>query len=157
QVSPDQYRYFAVREQVEHVRDFAAKLGEEIDAVRSASSGYPKLQRPDRPRRGRKKLEMGHKLPWAMGDILREMASALDINEYRQELVSTAVVAGEAHADELQDLLGHLALLQVLADCLRSPSAERVVLCPVALGADKRDWKAQLLNYYESHLPALRL
>jgi hypothetical protein len=156
-VSAEQYRYFALREQIEEVRDGVRELGEVVDAARWGEEAYPVFRRPDTPRRGRKRLQMSHRHAWAQGRILREMASALDINEYLQDLAASAVAAAGTHAEELQVVLGQVGLLRLLADSLRTPSAERVVLWPLGLGPGGHNAIRQLLDLYRSALPALRL
>jgi ATP-dependent Clp protease ATP-binding subunit ClpA len=157
QVSAEQYRYFTLREQIERVRDQARELSDEVEEARSGQRLLPIFRSPDtlRPhrtwRRGRRVWRQGH------NRFLQEMAAALDINEYLRDVVVTAAPAAGPHAEELQSLLGEVALLCLLADRLTTPSAESAVLWPLGLGAAGQGAADQLLDFYRESLPALRL
>ncbi|HKI33955.1 MAG TPA: AAA family ATPase [Gemmataceae bacterium] len=157
QVSAEQYRYFVLREQIEHVRARVRELSDVVEEDQLGQRVLPIFRRPDalRPhrtwRRGRSWWRQGH------DRLLQEMASALDINEYLREVAASATPAVGPHAEELQSLLGQVALLRLLADSLLAPSVESVVLWPLALGAGGRGAADQLLDLYRESLPALRL
>jgi hypothetical protein len=91
------------------------------------------------------------------GRLLREIASALDINEYLQELTRSARPLEGVLTGELQDLLGQVALLRLLSDSLREPQAERVVLWPVDLSGRQPAPAARLLRLYGGRLAELGL
>ena len=147
QVSAEHYRYFTLREQIEAVRDRVRRLSEEVDEARLGDQALPIFSRPDTPRR--RKARRFNRPP---GCLLQEMASALDINEYLRDVAVSAVSAAGPHAEELQSLLGQVALLALIADSLRTPSVERVVLWPISLGAGGRGAISQLLALYQPTL-----
>ena len=69
--------------------------------------------------------------------ILREMAAALDINEYLRSLAEqVGPAASGAHDQELTALLQRCAVLQAVADCQRTGAVERVVFWPRGLIAE---------------------
>jgi ATP-dependent Clp protease ATP-binding subunit ClpA len=132
QVSPEHYRYFALRDQAERVRARCQELDEKAEAARWHDHAYPSHAHPDAPRRSLKGFEYRDFLA-AVGRLLREIASALDINEYLQDLSRSARAPEGELAGEFQDLLGQAALLRLLSESLREPQAERVVLWPLDL------------------------
>jgi ATP-dependent Clp protease ATP-binding subunit ClpA len=151
QVRPEHYRYFALREQAEEVRLRADELSERLEADREAARGFPSYNRPDTPRRGWKRL-----MEW--GASLREITAALDINEYLHDLAQSARAPAGPAAAELSDLLDRAALLQLVAQSLRSPQPERVVVWAVQLGAPHwGPWTDLLVDGYEAALPSLGL
>jgi ATP-dependent Clp protease ATP-binding subunit ClpA len=151
-VSAEHVRYFLVRDLVEEVRDRVRELAEEAEEARLSQRGFPTLRRPDAPRRAHKRLFV--KSP---GRVLREMASALDINEYLKDLAESASVAGP-RTEQIQWLLSQLALLHLIAGCVRSPVAERAVLWPFGLGVGGDSSAAdRQVDLYLSTLPRLRL
>jgi hypothetical protein len=156
QVSAEQYRYFALREQVERVRGQVRELSEVVEEARLGQQVLPIYRRPDalRAHRTWKRGRLWHK---GHNRFLREMAAALDIDEYLRDVVASATAAAEEHAEELQSLLGQVALLELLAASLRTPSVEQVVLWPLGLCAGGRNAADKLLGLYRTALPALRL
>jgi hypothetical protein len=154
-VSAEQYRYFLVRDLADEVRDRVRDLAAEAEEVRLARFGLPSFRRPDSPRQGRKWRFCRNDFP---GMVLREMASALDINEYLKELAESATAAPGPQATELQMLLANVALLHLIAESVRSPTTERAVLWPVGLGIGRSSGAAErLLDRYATYLPVLRL
>jgi ATP-dependent Clp protease ATP-binding subunit ClpA len=118
------YRYFAIREQIEPLRDQLRELEEEVDARRPSAAAFLSYRRPDSPRgyrvvRGEGRQPRG---------LLRELAAALDIPEYLQDLVDRAVsVTATPLEDRLLRLMRGLALVQAMAECALTPTVERVL------------------------------
>jgi DNA polymerase III delta prime subunit len=155
QVAPEHYRYFTLREQAEHVRGRCRELGELAESTRRGASAFPSYRRPDSPRRAHKMLMINS---WLFkGSLLREMASALDINEYLCEVVDSAQPAEGGLASELNEVLGQAALLHLLGGSLREGYTERVVLWPVGFDGRQSDWVRRVLDVYQSALPSLGL
>jgi len=153
-VSAEHHRYFLVRDLADEVRDRVRERAVEADEARLGQLGLPSIRRPDTPRRGRKWLYVDQ----APGRVLRELTSALDINEYLRDLTESATAATATQAAELQPLLAQLALLHLIADSVRSPAAERAILWPVGLGIGREAGAAkQLFSFYRKDLPTLRL
>jgi ATP-dependent Clp protease ATP-binding subunit ClpA len=158
QVAPEHYRYFALREQAEQVRGRCQELAERADSGRHNVRGYLARHRPDTPRRGPRILQLAYGAAGPFrGAFLREIASALDINEYLRELVDAAQAAVGELAAELQEVLGRAALLHLLADSLRKEHPERVVLWPVAFDGRPRAGVRRMLDSYVAALPRLGL
>lgn len=152
QVQPEHYRYFAVREQAEKVRQAAQEMSERLENNRRAQRGLPSYGRPDSPRRARKYLE------GPTGQLLQEITAARDINEYLHDLALAARAPTSRLQSELGDLLDQLALLHLLAESLRTPGADRVVLWPVKLDTPHWGaWTSELLAAYWDVLPELGL
>jgi ATP-dependent Clp protease ATP-binding subunit ClpA len=153
QVRPEHYRYFALREQVELVRQRAQELAEAVEAMRWGPEAFPVYSRPDS---GRVKY---HFRDWCApeGPVLREMAAALDINEYLQDLMNSARLPEGKLASQMHHLLGRLALLQLLSESLRSPQPERVLLWPLGLDAIQPEPARRLLVLYQAALESLGL
>jgi DNA polymerase III delta prime subunit len=154
QVAPEHYRYFAVREQAEQVRDRCNELAERASSGGHTLKAYLTRDRPDAPRRGRKVLQLTYPF---RGALLREIASALDINEYLRELVESAQPPDGGLAGELHEVLGQAALLHLLADSLHEPHAERAVLWPLGFDGRQPEWVRRLLDGYLRRLPRLGL
>jgi ATP-dependent Clp protease ATP-binding subunit ClpA len=123
QVSAEQYRYFALREQLETVRVSSQSLSARYEASHSTAFDRPAYPRPDRPRPAFKK-----RYSESRGGFLRELAASLDINEFLHELAgSTAAPTALVH--ELQELLRQVALLELIANCVETePPVQRVLL-----------------------------
>jgi ATP-dependent Clp protease ATP-binding subunit ClpA len=154
QVSAEHYRYFLVRGLADEVRDRVRELEAEAEEARLGRLGIPILRRPDTLRRPKWRWH-SEATP---GRVLRELASALDINEYLKELTESATAPTGPKAAELQPLLAQVALLHLIAQSVRSPAAEQAVLWPVALGIGRGDRAAQrLFESYLTALPTLRL
>jgi ATP-dependent Clp protease ATP-binding subunit ClpA len=154
QVSAEQLRYFLVRDLADEVRDQVRELAREAEEARLGQLGIPIFRRPDAPRGGRKWRFTKH----PQGHLLRDIASTLDINEYLRELTEAATSAPGPQAAELQPLLAQLALLHLIADSVRTPAAERVVLWPIALGSGGGEGSTKkLVGLYLMALPTLRL
>jgi ATP-dependent Clp protease ATP-binding subunit ClpA len=153
QVSMEHYRYFILREQLEQVRDQARTVSEAVETARLGRHLYPGHRSVDRPRRGQQRRIVDVR----SAHLLREMAAALDIEEYLHDVVQAAAIAVGPHAEEFQALLGEVGLLQLLAESLREPAGESALLWPVPLGAGQESAVEQLLAFYEAVLPGLRL
>jgi hypothetical protein len=86
------------------------------------------------------------------------MAAALDINEYVHDLAASAEVAGTGpYAGRLFALLWETALLQTLADSIRTPAADRVILWPHGLNPERQPAAERLLADYYTALHHLHL
>jgi ATP-dependent Clp protease ATP-binding subunit ClpA len=128
QVSPEQYRYFLVREQLERVRDRGRELKVLFDDLPRTQRALPSY--PNTDMRSGHPYKVLRQLNGAAGrSVLRELAGALSIHEYLRELALAATPQGTApHAAELLALVRQVALLQVMADSLCRPTPERVVM-----------------------------
>ncbi len=153
QVRPEHYRYFALRQLAERVRQRSVEVGEVLERIKQSAVGLPTLRRPDTPRcRSKQWIDiMGRRL-------LREIASALDINEYLRELMDSArAPTGGAVAEMLRDLRHEAALLQLVADGLRRDDPQRVLLWPLGLDGRQWDFGVVLLARYRGALHRLEL
>ncbi|HMC89494.1 MAG TPA: AAA family ATPase, partial [Gemmataceae bacterium] len=135
-VRPEEYRYFALREQIEEVREGVRHLQDKLDAARRSRRALPAYRKPDSLRRN--VYSAAHKVDGNLARlILREMAAALDINEYLRSLAEqVGPAASGAHDQELTALLQRCAVLQAAADCQRTGAVERVVFWPRGLIAE---------------------
>jgi hypothetical protein len=152
QVRPEHYRYFALREMAERVRAHSVEVGEGMEIDLQRARGLPAVRAPDAPRRGLKRVRDG--IP---GRILREIASALDINEYLRDLVDSARAPGGVRALDVLDLQNQAALLQLVAESLRIAAPERVVLWPLGLNGRQGDFARRLRSLYRAGLRLLDL
>ena len=124
---PEQYRYFAVRQQMDRVRELEGRLSERVEQRRLRRSPLPTYRKPDAPRGHLYKIA-AHDVRF-QGEVLREMAAAMNINEYLRDLIASATVAADGpDAPELLDLLGEVALLDLMARSSRSVEPEQVLL-----------------------------
>jgi hypothetical protein len=128
QVSAEQYRYFALREQLETVRVGCQSLATQFELGQASAYERPRYPRPDRPRGGHKQWISYSRHTTFERSFLRELAASLDINEYLHELaVSTA--APTALVQELQEMLRQVALLELIANCVETePPVQRTLL-----------------------------
>jgi hypothetical protein len=121
---PEQYRYFAVRQQRDRVRELEGRLSERVEQRRIRRIPLPTYRRPDAPRGHAYKVAFS-----VVGNVLREMAAAMNINEYLRDLIASATVAADGpDAPELLNLLGEVALLDLMARSSRSAEPEQVLL-----------------------------
>jgi ATP-dependent Clp protease ATP-binding subunit ClpA len=155
QVSAEHYRYFALREQADQVHERLRQLEEAAEAERPGRT-YPSYRQPDSAHRAGRRLRQIRNFDRVCTGLLRDLAAALDINEYLQDLSDSAAIIGPRTAD-LQELLGQVALLQLLADGLRNPAAERVLLWPISLTGEQGTGAGKLFSLYRTALPGLRL
>jgi ATP-dependent Clp protease ATP-binding subunit ClpA len=157
QVRPEQYHYFIFREQSERVRDTAKRLAEEVEAAQVAQRVSPTYRQPDaarlHPYKVLRNWSSRHDRP-----VLREMAAALDINEYVRDLAASAEATGTGpYAGRLLALVWEAALLQTLADSIQTPTAGRLVLWPHGLNPERQTAVQRLLADYRTALPHLHL
>ncbi|MBL8797667.1 MAG: ATP-dependent Clp protease ATP-binding subunit [Planctomycetia bacterium] len=124
QVDPQHLRYFAVREQMQRVREIARRLDDWVEAERAPRRLLPSFAQPDVARRPH-----WYRLTWHQDVALNDLAAALDINEYLSDLAETARKAdADQHAPEALELLHQVALLQTMADAARSGEPETVLV-----------------------------
>ena len=124
-ISTEQYRYFAVREHLDAIRDAERRLAERVEE--GAEVAYTVAGLPPRGRRavGRACAATTS----AVGAVLREMAAALDITEYLRELAQAAASPfNDSLSRDLLSLARRTALAALVADGLRTPTAERVAV-----------------------------
>jgi ATP-dependent Clp protease ATP-binding subunit ClpA len=127
QVQPEHYRYFSVREQMDRVQALTRSLDEKVDAAQRRKRSHPSYWRDDRARPPKVYKLASRRFERR---ILRELAAALNINEYMRDLVETAV-PGDAKgefSEDLHHLLSQVALLNTMIDCLRTRPPDRVLL-----------------------------
>jgi hypothetical protein len=133
QLSPEQDRYLALREQMDRVRSELRRLEEVLEARRTArriQAGY-RVYDTARIRNHQRRIRRSHDSYdiYESGIFLREMAAAMDINEYLNDVAESATVADKGGLEQdLQDLKRQMALLGLRARCLRAPPAATRVL-----------------------------
>jgi ATP-dependent Clp protease ATP-binding subunit ClpA len=155
QVQPEHYRYFTLRDQAEQLRVESEELAEEIDLGRRSVRGMPTMRQPDTPRRSWKSLVY---LAPREGRLLREVASAYDINEYLADLTRAAQPSASRQATVLQHLLNQSALLQLLAECVQQPQQDHVLLWPLLPdGTQDSPAVTEWLRHYHPSLEELGL
>jgi ATP-dependent Clp protease ATP-binding subunit ClpA len=153
-VRAEQYHYFALREQVETVRDQCRRLEEQSEEERLASLGPPAYSLPDRPRGARRILRRIFGII-GTGGILRELATSLDVNEYLRELAGAAETPGERE-QEVQELLRQCALLQAIAEGIGA-SVPRALLWLRSLQSTPNDAERFLCDGLLGSGPALHV
>jgi len=130
-LSPEQDRYLALREQMDQVRAELRRLEEALEARRTArriQAGY-RVVDAARTRTHQYRMRRRCYDVHDAGSFLRELAAALDINEYLNDLAASASVADKGGLEQdLQALHRQMALLRLRAQCLRSPPAATRVL-----------------------------
>jgi hypothetical protein len=127
-LDPRQYRYFAVREQIDHVREGECQLSRAVDPYELPDRPSPSYS-PGTAPRGLKHLR-SEAVETVRGSVLRDLAAAADVGEYLRELADRAEPEGQEPRDAaLLALVRQTALLQLMAESSRSGVAESVLLC----------------------------
>jgi hypothetical protein len=143
-VDSAQYRYFAIREQIEPLRDQLRDLEEEIDARRRRAASFLSYRRPDSARLRKIPLR-DERQPRG---LLRELAAALDIPEYLQDVVGRGVpITLTPLDDRLLHLIRGLALLQVMAEGALQPAIERVLISTRTLSTRRSPYADALRSW----------
>jgi ATP-dependent Clp protease ATP-binding subunit ClpA len=155
QVSPEMWRYFAVREQAQRVREIERRINDRLETSRLSSKFLPAYTKPDAPRWYKLRRWWKNRV----SPLLKEMAAALDINEYLDDLAQAAIQSGEPPQDhEVVRLQQQASLLQTMADCLRTPRPERVLLWLRVHGGDAVGaFRRELGSSYAQAFPRLQL
>ncbi len=157
QLTPEQIRYYAAKEAIESGRQEERELRLRLENTARKGNPFPSYGRPDTLRGGRSiKAIRSHS--GLTGTLLRELASALDINEYLRDLEESAksVASGPGEA-ELLNLVGNMALLQLMGDALRNPGPEQVLLLLTNGDASNRGSLSTLGHYFHLALRGMAL
>jgi ATP-dependent Clp protease ATP-binding subunit ClpA len=155
QVRTDDYRYFSLRERVRQVRRHIGRIEDRMEVAKRARRHHPLHGRADAPRVHSYKVWRDYSPKLVLE---REISAARNINEYLRELVKDAQDAcSDPNALELWDLVRQVNLLQAMAEAVRHPGKERVVLWPRGFTAGHDREAAALLSLYQAALPSLDL
>jgi ATP-dependent Clp protease ATP-binding subunit ClpA len=152
-VSLTQRRYYAIREQLEAVRDLARQLDDQLH------DDWPTTRRMTHSKPDNIRLPNVRKIyTTGLTPRIQDQASILNINEYLREIGSSAQpVAGGAFAGELWRLADGLALLSAVADSLTSAGPERVLLWYRPLDPNHQGSAHWLAKYCTPAFTELRL
>ncbi|HEY1859163.1 MAG TPA: AAA family ATPase, partial [Gemmataceae bacterium] len=158
QLRAEHYYYFTLRDQADHLRDAVRTVADALDRSPPAQRFYPSLRKPDTARRHPYKVIKKDHGTQPTATLLREMAAALNINEYLRELTDNATaVATGPHALQLQELVQQATLLHWMLECFRAPNAGPVLLWLRNLDAEHQDAVGRLEGLYGLALARLRL
>jgi hypothetical protein len=156
QARAEDYQYFALRERAGDLARHIRWLEDRFETARRAQR-RPSYRRPDAARRHPYKVIHGHGSSW-IRPLLREMAAALDINEFLHEVAAQASEAATGpYVEELWHLVRQTALLQAMADGARKPDVDHFVLLPRGLTSGLAGTAWDLLMYYKGALRELDL
>ena len=140
-VTASEYRYFALRDRLNHVRDLVREWEERLDEDRRAVVPKPTYLHGERPRGGMYSVarQISYVTP---RHVLREVVAALNIDEYLRDLCANAV----APPDDLDvtAMVRQVALLNVMAESVANPTANQVIVLIRGLDAGNAKWSAWL-------------
>jgi ATP-dependent Clp protease ATP-binding subunit ClpA len=147
-VRPEEYRYYALRDQVEQVRRTARRLREEAEDRRGPNV-TPAVRTSGREPSLKGAIRRNRKWDCAINthDLLGELAAAQDINDYLREAFRSAPSDGE-YDSALTELRQRVALLDLMARAAAGGGPDRVLVLvrPVAAASgEQAGWLAERL------------
>jgi ATP-dependent Clp protease ATP-binding subunit ClpA len=149
ELRPEHYRFFAVQEQAERVRQRCDELVEELEAAREQERLRSTLSpvKVGRSRRSFKSIINTHRMPpW--GGFLREMAAADSAQAYLQSLAAapTPTPNSSEAAEHFGELRRQAALLELIATAAEGD--EQAILWVRPLQETGQPWAEKLAVLY---------
>ena len=149
-LTPEQRRYFTVREQLDGLRDEERRLAERVEEARRSRAPLPAYRREDTARVGHYQISRHYELR-TQSAILSEMTAALDITEYLRDLAQSAANPfKDALSRDLAALMRRAALADLIADCLHTRGPECVVLWIRAQSEERARLWARLNHAFQA-------
>jgi ATP-dependent Clp protease ATP-binding subunit ClpA len=147
---PEHFRYFALQEQAERVRERSRRIAEQLEDRKRSGLGPPAISLGSPPRPGRAKLIYRYKSPDILTSkpVLQEIAAAKDIHEFFESLAADTVPCGDKVEDQAAELLRQTALLDLMAGCGSGAAVEQVLMIVQPLNQAGQSWAELLADLY---------
>jgi hypothetical protein len=150
---PEHYRFFAVQEQSDRLRQLCENLVEQMEAARDQRRLRTALPpgKLSHPRRTLKSAQRFFHWDAPMGKFLREISMADSAQAYLQPQMSRPPLESSEAQEQLEELRQQAALLEQIAQP-GDPGGEQVVLWVRPLHDAGQPWAEKLADLYQQTL-----